>query len=89
MHLKGAIPPSQFDAPGTVANQLDFVVPCVLDVDFNQEILVVAWAGCLGFQEHFHHCIRCFFRLAYYTLTFASPSADMFQTDSPPREVMP
>ena len=25
MHLKGAISPSQFDAPGTVANQLNFV----------------------------------------------------------------
>ena len=64
-------------------------MPCVLDVDFNQEILIVTWAGGLGFQEHFHHCIRCFFRMVYYTLTFASTPADMFQTDSSSREVLP
>ena len=58
MHLQRAITPAKRDAPLTVADHLNFLVPGCFDIQFYQHIFVIADTGGLNFVEYFPHQFR-------------------------------
>ena len=58
MHLQGAITPAKRDAPLTVADHLNFLVPGCFDVQFYQHIFVIADPSGLNFVQYFPHQFR-------------------------------
>ena len=55
MHLQGAVAAAERDAPVAVTHQLDLIVAGLLDVEFDQDVLVVAHAVGLDLVEHLAH----------------------------------
>jgi hypothetical protein len=51
VHLQRAVAPAERDAPVAIAENLDLVVPCLLDVQLEQHVLVVSDAGRLHLRE--------------------------------------
>src|SRR5262249_15458805 len=55
VHLERAVAPAERDAPLAVAEDLDLVVPGLLDVQLEQHVLVVADPGRLHLGEDLAH----------------------------------
>ncbi len=59
MHLQGTVTATERDGPLAVAEQLDFVVTGLLDIQLDQNVLVVADTVCLDFEQDLSNQLRC------------------------------
>ncbi len=81
VHLQRTVPAAQCDTPVAIADNLDFLMAGRLDVQLDQNVLVVAYAGCFHFVEDFANQLRCALCLANAedALALASTTADRLQ----------
>ena len=98
VHLQGAVAAAERDAPVAVAEQLDFIVAGLFDVQFDQDVFVVADAVGFDFVQDFTYQRRCFLGgvgdlfvgrflkrqqgSAKDTLPFAAAAADRFNAEA-------
>ena len=85
MHLQRAIAATHGDAPLTVAEQLDLVVAGLLDVEFEQHVLVVADAVGLDLGQYLACQRRNLGSITEDALPLAAAAADRFQAKAAAR----
>ena len=101
VHLQRAVAAAEGDTPFAVAEELNFVVAGLFDIELDKDILVIADAVCLDFVEDFAHQCRRFRRrledhllvgilggeerAAEDTLTFTATAADRLDAEATAR----
>ncbi len=90
MHLQGTVAATQGDAPFAIADHLDFLVTGCFDVQFNENVFVVANPRCFHLVEDFPHQLRRAICLANTenTLALAAAAADCLQAHAVLRVIL-
>ena len=81
MHLQGTITATHAQRPDAIANGLNFLVSCRLNIKFDQHVLVVAYAGGFNLVEYFSNQLRCAVGCpnGQNSLTLTAAAADRLQ----------